>query len=43
MDEDGYLWFERRNYDVITSGAYRIGPFEGESAPVRAECAARRG
>jgi acetyl-CoA synthetase len=31
-DEDGYLWFEGRNDDVITSSAYRIGPFEVESA-----------
>ena len=33
-DEDGYLWFEGRNDDVITSSAYRIGPFEVESALV---------
>jgi acyl-coenzyme A synthetase/AMP-(fatty) acid ligase len=32
IDEDGYLWFEGRNDDVITSSAYRIGPFEVESA-----------
>lgn len=32
MDEDGYFWFEGRNDDVITSSAYRIGPFEVESA-----------
>ena len=31
-DEDGYLWFVGRADDVITSGAYRIGPFEVESA-----------
>lgn len=31
-DEDGYFWFEGRNDDVITSSAYRIGPFEVESA-----------
>jgi acetyl-CoA synthetase len=31
-DEDGYYWFEGRNDDVITSSAYRIGPFEVESA-----------
>lgn len=31
-DDDGYLWFEGRNDDVITSSAYRIGPFEVESA-----------
>jgi acyl-coenzyme A synthetase/AMP-(fatty) acid ligase len=34
MDEDGYLWFEGRDDDVITSSAYRIGPFEVESAVV---------
>ena len=31
-DEDGYLWFVGRADDVITSSAYRIGPFEVESA-----------
>lgn len=31
-DEDGRLWFEARGDDVITSSAYRIGPFEVESA-----------
>lgn len=34
LDEDGYFWFEGRNDDVITSSAYRIGPFEVESALV---------
>lgn len=33
-DSDGYLWFEGRHDDVITSSAYRIGPFEVESALV---------
>lgn len=33
-DADGYLWFEGRDDDVITSSAYRIGPFEVESAIV---------
>jgi acetyl-CoA synthetase len=33
-DGDGYLWFEGRDDDVITSSAYRIGPFEVESALV---------
>ena len=33
-DDDGYLWFEGRADDVITSAAYRIGPFEVESALV---------
>lgn len=31
-DADGYFWFESRADDVITSSAYRIGPFEVESA-----------
>ncbi|HZP90069.1 MAG TPA: AMP-binding protein [Actinomycetota bacterium] len=34
VDEDGYLWFVGRADDVITSSAYRIGPFEVESAIV---------
>ncbi len=33
-DEDGYFWFEGRSDDVITSSAYRIGPFEVESVLV---------
>jgi acetyl-CoA synthetase len=33
-DVDGYFWFESRADDVITSSAYRIGPFEVESALV---------
>ena len=43
-DDDGYLWFEGRNDDVIVSAGYRIGPFEVESAlvahPAVAEAAA---
>ncbi|MGI8967655.1 MAG: acyl-CoA synthetase [Chloroflexota bacterium] len=31
-DGDGYLWFVARADDVIISSAYRIGPFEVESA-----------
>jgi acyl-coenzyme A synthetase/AMP-(fatty) acid ligase len=31
-DEDGYLWFEGREDDVIISAGYRVGPFEVESA-----------
>ncbi len=31
-DEDGYFWFVGRADDVILSAAYRIGPFEVESA-----------
>jgi acetyl-CoA synthetase len=34
VDEDGYFWFASRADDVITSSAYRIGPFEVESALV---------
>jgi acyl-coenzyme A synthetase/AMP-(fatty) acid ligase len=34
QDEDGYLYFEGRNDDVIISAGYRIGPFEVESALV---------
>ena len=32
VDDDGYFWFSSRADDVITSAAYRIGPFEVESA-----------
>jgi acyl-coenzyme A synthetase/AMP-(fatty) acid ligase len=32
QDDDGYLWFEGREDDVIISAGYRIGPFEVESA-----------
>ena len=32
IDEDGYFWFVGRADDVILSAAYRIGPFEVESA-----------
>ena len=32
VDDDGYFWFVGRADDVITSSAYRIGPFEVESA-----------
>jgi acetyl-CoA synthetase len=31
-DRSGYFWFEGRADDVIKSSAYRIGPFEVESA-----------
>ena len=30
QDEDGYVWFESRNDDVIKSSGYRIGPGEIE-------------
>jgi acyl-coenzyme A synthetase/AMP-(fatty) acid ligase len=43
-DDDGYLWYEGRNDDLIVSAGYRIGPFEVESAllthPAVAEAAA---
>jgi acyl-coenzyme A synthetase/AMP-(fatty) acid ligase len=32
LDDEGYFWFVGRSDDVISSGAYRIGPFEVESA-----------
>jgi|HubBroStandDraft_6_1064221.scaffolds.fasta_scaffold08660_3 acyl-coenzyme A synthetase/AMP-(fatty) acid ligase len=32
VDADGYFWFVGRADDVINSSAYRIGPFEVESA-----------
>jgi acyl-coenzyme A synthetase/AMP-(fatty) acid ligase len=43
-DQDGYLFFEGRDDDIILSSGYRIGPFEVESAlqshPAVAEAAA---
>ncbi len=33
-DDDGFLYFEGRDDDVIISAGYRIGPFEVESALV---------
>jgi acyl-coenzyme A synthetase/AMP-(fatty) acid ligase len=43
-DEDGYLFFEGRNDDIILSAGYRIGPTEVEAAllshPAVAEAAA---
>jgi acetyl-CoA synthetase/medium-chain acyl-CoA synthetase len=43
-DEDGYFWFTGRADDVILTAAYRVGPFEVESAllehPAVAESAA---
>ncbi len=43
-DEEGYLFFEGRDDDIILSAGYRIGPFEVESAlqshPAVAEAAA---
>lgn len=44
QDDDGYLWFDSRGDDIISSAGYRIGPFEVESAlishPAVAEAAA---
>ncbi|MBF0356229.1 MAG: acyl-CoA synthetase [Alphaproteobacteria bacterium] len=34
-DIDGYFWFQGRSDDVITSGAYRIGPGEIEDCLLR--------
>ncbi|MBP1970556.1 acetyl-CoA synthetase [Virgibacillus natechei] len=31
MDEDGYIWFEGRDDDVILTSGERVGPFEVES------------
>jgi acetyl-CoA synthetase len=42
-DADGYIWFEGREDDVITSSAYRIGPFEVESALVEHPAIAEAG
>jgi acetyl-CoA synthetase len=42
-DADGYIWFEGREDDVITSSAYRIGPFEVESALVAHPAVAEAG
>jgi acyl-coenzyme A synthetase/AMP-(fatty) acid ligase len=39
-DEVGYLWFTGRADDVILSAAYRIGPFEVESALLEHEAVA---
>jgi acetyl-CoA synthetase len=43
-DEDGHLWFEGRDDDIIVTAGYRVGPFEVESAlvshPAVAEAAA---
>ena len=35
QDEDGYLWYQGRADDVITSAGYRIGPGEIEDALMR--------
>ena len=44
FDEDGYIWYEGRADDVISSAGFRIGPFEVESTclehPAVAEAAA---
>jgi acetyl-CoA synthetase len=42
-DSDGFLWFEGRADDVITSAGYRIGPFEVESALIEHESVAEAG
>jgi acetyl-CoA synthetase len=35
MDSDGYVWYQARTDDVITSGGYRIGPGEIEDCLLR--------
>ena len=44
QDEDGYLFYNGRDDDVINSAGYRIGPMEVENAlmehPAVMECAA---
>jgi len=35
FDDDGYLWYEGRNDDVMTSFGYRISPLEVEIAIMR--------
>ena len=35
FDDDGYVWFEGRNDDVMTSFGYRISPLEVEIAIMR--------
>lgn len=42
-DADGYIWFEGRDDDVITSSAYRIGPFEVESTLIAHPAVAEAG
>ncbi|MFB6467044.1 acyl-CoA synthetase [Cytobacillus sp. Hz8] len=37
MDEDGYIWFQGRNDDVIISSGYTIGPFEVEDSLMKHE------
>jgi acyl-coenzyme A synthetase/AMP-(fatty) acid ligase len=39
-DDDDYFWFTGRADDVILSAAYRIGPFEVESALIEHEAVA---
>jgi acyl-coenzyme A synthetase/AMP-(fatty) acid ligase len=39
-DDDGYFWFTGRADDVILTAAYRVGPFEVESALLEHEAVA---
>ena len=43
MDDDGYVYYQGRNDDIISSAGYRIGPMEVENAliehPAVTECA----
>jgi acetyl-CoA synthetase len=36
-DEEGYLWFQGRDDDIISSGSYRIGPGDIEDCIMRHE------
>lgn len=42
MDEDGYVWYQGRNDDLIKSAGYRIGPAEVEDTLLRHPAVARR-
>jgi len=43
IDDDGYVWYQARDDDVITSGAYRIGPGEIEDCLLRHPAVAMAG
>ncbi len=43
MDEDGYIWFQGRNDDVIKTAGERVGPFEVESKLVEHPAVAEAG
>ena len=43
IDDDGYVWYQARDDDVITSGAYRIGPGQIEDCLLRHPAVAMAG